>query len=107
MNLNKTSSRYGQLIEELPPKWRAKYHYLAQFGAMFTLMTQLCGREGIEKLEKDDFEIFTVPETGVRITRKLLVEMRKMMMKTEGSSSFKKMSMGLTQDCILSDSLQN
>jgi hypothetical protein len=74
MDVNQSSSRYGQLIDELPPTWRHKYHYLAQYGAMFVLMTQLCrrGREGIVKLEKNDFQTFTDPDSGLRYYKKIV-----------------------------------
>ena len=54
----KNSEEYQALVEKLPTVYRDTYHKLIQKGMQFIFMSLLAkqGREGIDKVEKNDFK---------------------------------------------------
>ena len=55
---DKDSIEYQTLVDKLPTAYRDTYHKLIQKGMQFIFMSLLAkrGREGIDKVQKNDFE---------------------------------------------------
>ena len=77
--LDENDPTYEENLSQIPDEFQDSYHYLAQYGAIYVINTQLVrrGNEGIDKLKTDHFELLEDENTGQQYYKKVLGEVSK------------------------------